>query len=252
VVVAVVGSLLTGNNLSAQGATSPSLAPGSSKVVMVKPSTNKPITAKPIAFKPVAPVETPQQRMQRVGKRLLQKNLVQDPIAFTLGKNLNKAPNAHAKERKREVVLEPSVFQYIANDDELAAILGHEMAHILARHTTQTWKRRLGSRLLIGVPVTVLTVALPGIGIPLALGLGAASSGASELYTRKGSREQELQSDRLAMLFLKRAGYNPAAMGTILQKMAGDQTSKPWGVFKTHPPTPERLEQVRAELKKLQ
>ncbi|MFN4114640.1 MAG: M48 family metalloprotease [Sphingomonadaceae bacterium] len=104
------------------------------------------------------------------------------------------------------------------NEAELAAVLGHEVAHVAARHS-QRRQATAQRNTLLGAAGAILSGVLLGdssLGNTLARG----SMQVSQLVTLKFSRTQELQADDLGIQYLTRAGYDPRAMGTVLNSLA--------------------------------
>ena len=104
------------------------------------------------------------------------------------------------------------------NEAELAAVLGHEVGHVAARHSARrqatAQRNQLG-----GVGIAILSSILLG---DSALG-NTISRGAlqgSQMLTLSYSRNQELEADQLGIEYLNRAGYDPRAMATLLQSLA--------------------------------
>src|SRR3546814_12841071 len=101
---------------------------------------------------------------------------------------------------------------------ELAAVLGHEVAHVAARHSA---KRQSAAQrnTILGVLGQVLVGAVAGdsqIGEVLQQGIGTGT----QLVTLGYSRSQETQADDLAVQYLSRAGYDPAAMASEIGRAA--------------------------------
>jgi len=107
------------------------------------------------------------------------------------------------------------------NEAELAAVLGHEVGHVAARHFQQRQKAAQTNTLL-GV--------LGAIGSSLLLGNSAIGETlsrtflqVSQLLTLRYSRKQELEADDLAIQYLGRAGYDRRAMATVLASLAAQE-----------------------------
>ncbi len=129
----------------------------------------------------------------------------------------------------------------VANDDELAGVLAHEVAHIVARHSIKKLQAVMGYSLL-----RIITVALPGSG---QVG-GAADAAFTELMLGYG-RKDELLADQLATRYMKLAGYNPRRMIDFLNTLQDVNRRKPLrprSYLKTHPYVPDRIRVVKEEL----
>jgi predicted Zn-dependent protease len=104
------------------------------------------------------------------------------------------------------------------NEAELAAVLGHEVGHVAARHS-QRRQKTAQKNTLIGAGLAILTgVVLGDSQIGNALSRGFLQG--SQLLTLRFSRKQELQADDLGIQYLGRAGYDRRAMGTVLASLA--------------------------------
>ena len=137
----------------------------------------------------------------------------------------------------------------LANSEaELAAVIGHEIGHVTARHAAE----RMSHGTLAGLGAAVLGAAVGG-------GAGQAASLGSNLYISSYSRGQEHQSDELGVRYLSRAGYDPRAMSDFLRsldaqsKLEAKEKGKGgsgFNYFSTHPLTAERVQQAAAEASK--
>jgi predicted Zn-dependent protease len=126
-----------------------------------------------------------------------------------------------------------------ATDDEIAAVMGHEIAHALREHARERISQQMGTQATIGI-----VGALLGIG---ELGQGIAGAVADVTLNLPNSRLHETESDRIGVELAARAGFDPRAAVTLWEKMAkvsgGGQPPK-W--LSTHPPHQDRINDLRA------
>lgn len=103
----------------------------------------------------------------------------------------------------------------LMNDEaELAAVLGHEVGHIAARHSSSR-----STTNTIGTIGSVLLGVLTGN-----QQIAQIAGQAAQLYTLRFSRQQEFQSDDLGVQYLASGGYDPTAMGTVLAQLDAQNT----------------------------
>lgn len=108
------------------------------------------------------------------------------------------------------------------NEAELAGVLGHEVGHVAARHAAKRQQAATRNSIL-GALGSVLSGALLGDGSIGQFGQRVFSQG-SQLLTLKFSRSQELEADTLGISYLRKAGYDPRAMASVLESL-GRQTA---------------------------
>lgn len=118
------------------------------------------------------------------------------------------------------------------SDDELAAVLGHEMAHALREHA----RERASEQAAAGLGISVLS-AVAGLGDLGQQGLQYAYMGVLGL---PNSRAHETEADRIGVELAARAGYNPQAAITLWQKMGTTGGAESPRFLSTHPPRAER------------
>jgi predicted Zn-dependent protease len=167
--------------------------------------------------------------------------------------------NAGAGERGR-ITINRGIVEYTENDEQFALVLGHEIAHQAAAHIAR-------SRIAQEVGAAVGAVVMGGLALAVA-GVGEASPRASGRavrdITRGGgaiggrfgrlaySKEQEREADRLSLLMLHRAGYDPVRARGLLLTMARLSRQRDTGLLDTHPAGPERLAAFDRSLAALQ
>jgi predicted Zn-dependent protease len=128
-------------------------------------------------------------------------------------------------------------------DDEVAMVMGHEIAHALREHA----RERMGKNAATGIGASVLSQVL-GAGN---LGSQAISMG-GQLLTLRFSREDESESDLVGMELAARAGYNPRAGVSLWQKMGAASKGAPPKFLSTHPSGPTRIADIQANLPKVE
>ncbi|MDD2679914.1 MAG: Maf family nucleotide pyrophosphatase [Candidatus Omnitrophica bacterium] len=129
----------------------------------------------------------------------------------------------------------------VANDDELAGVVAHEVGHIVARHSIKKLQAMQGYSIL-----RMLVAVAPSSGEAAA----AADTAFTELMIGY-SREDELLADQLGTRYAKLAGYDPHAMIKFLEKLQEVERRRPLqekNYYKTHPYVPDRIRIVKEEL----
>jgi predicted Zn-dependent protease len=125
------------------------------------------------------------------------------------------------------------------SDDELAQVLGHEIAHALAKHSAEKMSVAMAS----SIGVMAVGVATKGEG----LALSGAALAAALAVQKPNSRAAESEADRIGIELAAKAGYDPRAAITLWQKMAKVGGKGPPEFLSTHP-APENREKTLASL----
>ena len=185
--------------------------------------------------------------VQDIGKRL---GAVSDrpelPYEFVV---LNDSvPNAWAMPGGK-IAFNRGLLYELNSEAELAAVMGHEIVHAAARHGAKGMERGI---LLQGAMIAV------GIGAQNTnygnLIVGASQLGA-QLTSSKYGRDAESESDYYGMLYMKKAGYDPAAAVTLQEtfvRLSADRKSDfISGLFASHPPSAERVAANKITLAKI-
>lgn len=124
-------------------------------------------------------------------------------------------------------------------DDELAAVVGHEIAHALREHGRERVSRQAGQDLLLSLGAAAL-----GVNSDAALQL--ANQVATVTFQLPHSREQETEADRIGLELMARAGYNPNAAVSVWRKMESVGGGAPPQFLSTHPSSASRIADLQA------
>ncbi len=128
-------------------------------------------------------------------------------------------------------------------DDELAAILGHEIAHALREHS----RERASETMATGIGLSVISTAV---------GLKQYQMDLAKIITNvtislPNSREHETEADRIGVELAARAGYDPAAAITLWEKMRRASGSQPPQFLSTHPSNDTRISDLKVYSEKV-
>ena len=149
------------------------------------------------------------------------------------------------------------IMAYLNSEAELAAVLGHEIGHVTARHSVQQYSANMAAN----IGITLGSILVPEL----------RGTGASDLLNLLGNallsgygRDHELEADRLGAEYLARAGYDPQAMVKVIgvlknqelfdaevAKEEGREPMRYHGVFASHPDNDTRLKEVVGEANRL-
>ncbi len=133
------------------------------------------------------------------------------------------------------------------SDDEVAMVMGHEIAHALREHA----RERMGkSAATHGIARLAGALASSYFGIDSRITDGIAS-GSANLLTLEFSRDDESEADLVGMELAARAGYNPRAGVTLWQKMGAANKNAPPQWLSTHPAGTRRIADIEANLPKV-
>lgn len=127
-------------------------------------------------------------------------------------------------------------------DDEVATVMGHEVAHALREHA----RERMGKTAATGIGASLLGAVL-GLG---ELGQTVTNYGA-QLLTLQFSRSDESEADLVGMELAARAGFDPRAGVSLWQKMAQASKGAPPQWLSTHPSGSTRIADIEANLPKV-
>jgi predicted Zn-dependent protease len=133
------------------------------------------------------------------------------------------------------------ISQLRLTDDEIAVVLGHEIAHALREHSREQMSQAIAAQTAIG-----LGAALFGFGQGSA---DLAGAGYQALIATRFSRNDEVEADRMGLELTARAGYDPRAGVTLWQKMIqASQGGRPPEFLSSHPAEASRVQEIQALL----
>jgi predicted Zn-dependent protease len=161
------------------------------------------------------------------------------PWSFTLVNS--DIPNAFALPGGK-VFITAGLFGSLDNERQLAAVLGHEIGHVCAKHNVKGMQRQMGAE------------AFTKIVNELAGGKSSVQSAAkivSSMAVLRYSRDDEYQADALGVRYMERAGHNPWGMVEtleFLQTLGGVEPGRFQEMFLTHPLTSKRIEAVKTKV----
>jgi predicted Zn-dependent protease len=147
-----------------------------------------------------------------------------------------------------KVFVYTGLFKYVSNDDELAAVMGHEIGHALARHGAE----RMSAGQLQQIGGQVLGAVMAGRGDPqnTAMVMQAFGIGSELGVMLPHSRTQEYEADNIGLVLSAKAGYNPQSALTFWEKFAKDGKTPP-EYLSTHPAPANRIAKIKALLPKV-
>lgn len=145
-----------------------------------------------------------------------------------------------------KVAVYTGILPITRDDAGLAAVLGHEVSHAIARHSGERMSQQLGVQVgLIGVQVA-LSGRDPRLAQLGTTALGALATGAVLLPF---SRAQESEADHLGLIYMAKAGYDPTAARDLWVRMSQDaKGQKPLEFLSTHPSDETRIRQIESWL----
>jgi predicted Zn-dependent protease len=182
-----------------------------------------------------------QARVDRIGERIIRGSAAaESPYAFEFhvlddGETLNAFALPGG-----QVFITEGLLARLGTEARVAGVLAHEVGHVVARHGAE----HLAQQQLVEGLAGATTIATYDPGSPGSTATGAVAAAIGQLATMKFSRDDELESDELAVRFLDEAGYDPGAMVEVLRILSEQGGAVP-EFFSTHPSPENRLERIR-------
>lgn len=191
-------------------------------------------------------------RVRRVGRRIQgaveryfrQRGMSSELRNYRWEFNLieNKSPNAWCMPGGK-IAIYTGILPYTKNNAGLAVVMAHEIAHAIAKHGNERMSQMLLTQ-MGGVVLSSATKSSPAK--TRQLWMNAYGVGSQLAVTLPYSRMQEYEADRIGLIFMAMAGYNPNAAVTFWQRMNRKSGgANPPEFLSTHPTDAKRIARIR-------
>lgn len=127
------------------------------------------------------------------------------------------------------------------NETALAVVMGHEIAHAIARHGNE----RMSQALLLQTGAAALSVAVSTQNKATQDLFNQSYGVASEVGALAYSRKHEMEADQLGLVFMALAGYDPHEAVAFWTRMAKESKSSTLPILSTHPSDEKRIEEIK-------
>ena len=144
-----------------------------------------------------------------------------------------------------KIVVYEGLMKIISSDDELAVVLGHEVAHAVAKHSNE----RMSQQMLTQYGAQILNHSLSEKNIAVQKLAGIVYGVGTQVGVMLPfSRKHESEADYMGLILMKMAGYNPDVAVAFWQKMASGSTGAAPALLSTHPSDAQRIRDIRKAL----
>lgn len=135
------------------------------------------------------------------------------------------------------------ILDLMENDDQIAAVMGHEVAHVNFNHSGERYSQSTAAQVGLSAGSAVVGGSQTGTAALQALGLGV-QVGALLPFSRK----HELEADKFGVRYMDRAGYDPNEAVRFWEKMSAQKSGAPPEFLSTHPNDATRIAQLKREI----
>lgn len=148
-----------------------------------------------------------------------------------------------------QIFITRALYDRLQTEEELAGVLGHEIGHVVARHSAEH------------IAKAKLTEGLTGAAVIAAYDPNNPSSASraqialliGQLINLKFGRDDELESDYLGVCFINDSGYDPSALVRVMEVLASAQTgNRPPEFFSTHPNPENRVQRIQQAIQNVE
>ena len=142
-----------------------------------------------------------------------------------------------------KIVVYEGLLPVTQNEASLAIVLGHEIAHAVARHSAEQLSKQYSQQTMTQIGGAVLG----------ALGMGSTTTSVIQAIAQQGfqfknlsySREHEYEADHMGLIFAAMAGYDPQVAVTFWQRMASSSKNQPSEIMSSHPSDANRIKMIQ-------
>lgn len=145
-----------------------------------------------------------------------------------------------------KIVVYEGLLPITQNENALAIVLGHEIAHAVAKHSAEQMSKEIKNQYGTEILGQVLNAA----------GVSSSTTQLAQILTKKGlqfrslkySRDHESEADRMGLIFAAMAGYDPNVAVSFWERMSQGGNSNRSDVFRDHPSDAKRIAAIKQEL----
>ena len=147
-----------------------------------------------------------------------------------------------------QVFITRALFDLLQTEGELAGVLGHEIGHVVARHSAEQIAKAQLTEGLTGAAV----IAAYDPNNPSSAGSAQIAALIGQLITLKFSRDDELEADKLGVCFMNDTGYDPQEMVSVMQILqSASQGNQPPEFLSTHPDPGNRIARIQEDIQNM-
>ncbi len=145
-----------------------------------------------------------------------------------------------------KIVVYEGLLPYTRDEASLAIVLGHEIAHAVARHSAEQMSKQIKNQYGTQILGSVLSAA----------GVSSSTTELAQIMAQKGlqfrslkySRDNETEADRMGLIFAAMAGYDPRVAVSFWQRMSQGDGNSGSDMFSDHPSDAKRIAAIKAEM----
>lgn len=194
-------------------------------------------------FGGVYPDETVQLRVKSIGQKLLRSTEAgKSPYQFNFYALADQQTiNAFALPGG-QIFITMALLSQLKSDDEVAGVLGHEIGHVIHRHSAEHMAKS-------GLMGGIVNGVMMGSGN---MGATQITQYVTQMLNMKYGRDDELESDKYGLRYMYQSGYKPEALIRVMEVLAASSGGRKQNEFmSTHPSPENRIQKIKEEIAKL-